>query len=283
MQYLAQHIKWCSLAVMLSMIGSHTAWAQQSAPKPVHKLYKVYDTFNDRLIDPSKWISNYPEPCGIGSALECVREIEDGHLHLRVRNYGSMDNNGPGRGAALGLLLTSPSGVMDLAMEVMVRKVRAEGCPITGANPRGNVGLVGRWFNFPRAESGGQPTEADDVFANLFLETSSDPDVLAVVGHLSRQGGPFFDFPVGEVRVGEWVILGLVWDRPNSRFIARLIRPGHHKAVVEQYMSYDGVDDSIPAVTPLRGLFMPAYVPNCSGTRTFMEMDSLFDNFTVGQ
>lgn len=96
-----------------------------------------------------------------------------------------------------GVLLTAPSGVMDLATEVVVRKANAQGCPNTGAGPFGQAGLFASWFNL------GQGTPGDDVFAHLFLETSSDPGVLAVVGHMGIAfgGGSSGDFHVGEVRV----------------------------------------------------------------------------------
>lgn len=271
MQYLAQQIKWCSLAVMLSMTFSYATWAQQSAPQPAHKLHGVYDTFNGKSIDPSKWISNFPQPCGTGSALECVREIEDGRLHIRVRNYGADTADQSNNPAHLGLLLTAPSGVMDIATGVVVRKASAQGCPDTDAGPRGQIGLVGAWFN--RGQAG---AAADDVFANIYLETSSEPGVLAVVGHVG-----FDSFPVGEVRVGERVILELVWEQPNHRFIARLIRLDHNTVAVES-MPYED-PDGMPPVAQVKGLFLFTYAPNCSGTRPFIDVDTLFDNVTVGR
>jgi len=276
MQYLAQQIKWCSLAVMLSMTFPYATWAQQLAPKPAHKLYKVYDAFDGKLIDPSKWRSNDPRPCGSGSALECVREIEGGRLHMRVRNYGATDTDDGVQNANLGVLLTAPLGVVDLATEVVVREASAQGCPNNGESPRAQVGLFGSWFNL------GQGTFADDFIAHLFIETSSDPDVLAVVGHIGIPFGPMLDFQVGEVRVGQRVILQLAWDQPNHRFIARLIGPGH-KPVAEQYMPYSVPDDTMPPAARAKGPFLFTYVPNCNGSRPFIEMDTLFDNVTVGQ
>jgi hypothetical protein len=258
---------------MLSMTFSYATWAQQSAPQSAHKLYKMYDTFDGKLIDPSKWRSNDPRPCGSGSALECVREIEGGRLHMRVRNYGATNTDDGTQNANLGVLLTAPLGVMELATEVVVRTASAQGCPNTGAGPRGQAGLLGVWFH---AEEG-------DMNAHVFLETSSDPGVLAVVGHVGVANGPSFgDFPFGEVRVGERVILEMVWDQPHHRFIARLIGHGH-STVAEQYMPYSVPDDTMPPVAQAKGPFLFTYVPNCNGSRPFIEMDTLFDNVSVGQ
>src|SRR5215831_11035649 len=90
MQQLTMQTLWCAFLAMLIATFSCGAWAQQAPKQPPVKVYRLYDNFDQKLIDPAKWSSQYQ--CDPGS-LECVREIVDGHLHLRVRAYGAVDTN----------------------------------------------------------------------------------------------------------------------------------------------------------------------------------------------
>jgi len=44
---------------------------------------RLYDSFDGRIINPSKWI---PLQDCVGTVMECVREVKDDHLRLRVRD-----------------------------------------------------------------------------------------------------------------------------------------------------------------------------------------------------
>lgn len=276
MQHLIrQAANWAFLTLLFATF-SYGAWAQQAPKQPPVKVYRLYDNFDQKLIDPAKWSSQYQ--CDPGS-LECVREIVDGHLHLRVRAYGAVDTNVGRQFGVSELFLSAGSSASDIVTEVFIRGTDAQGCITNaGEGAHGQALMFGAFFN------GGGGTPADDVQAYLQLDRYSTdmPGVILVGGFWSCQGQYFGNVQVGQVNVGERAIIELVWDRPNHRFIVRLIRPTMNNAITEQSMPYS-VPDSTPAAAPFKALSARAFSPNCAGTRTFADMDILFDNVTVAQ
>jgi hypothetical protein len=242
-------------------------WAQDFAS---YAGLRPYDTFSGAFLDPSKWTALWQ--CG-SAVLECVREIQDRQLHLRVRAYGDGNVDGGFQyGQAEQYIASAP--VTNFAAQVTVRRTTADGCP-TGAGGDGlaQAELRGAFFN------GGDGTPFDDVVAYLELDhaSSDPPGVLRVGGFLSSRyqtwpGGVF----LGRVNVGERVFLNLAWDQPNHRFITRLFRPASN-TFVEQYMPYT-VSDAMPAAAPQRALAARAQPVNCLGQLTATDMDVLFDN-----
>src|SRR5262245_60896288 len=62
---------------------------------------KLYDNFDQKLINQSKWAYAYCYSSN-GLEMECVREVEDGHLHLAHRHFGiKTDDGGQQDGSAL--------------------------------------------------------------------------------------------------------------------------------------------------------------------------------------
>jgi len=272
MQRLTRTIALC-VAAAFSMTLSERLWAQQVAPK-IHTL-TVYDSFDQKLINPAKWSSDWQ--CG-PAATECVSEIVNGKLHLRLRAYGGTGTNIGAQFGSAQLYLKAASLATVVAAGVMVRSTSAADCPTNpNAGSHGQALLDGVFFN----DGGGTP--AGDVHAFLQLDryASEATGVVPVGGFLQYQGNFFGNVDVGVVNVGERAIVQLTWDRPNHRFILRLIRPTQN-TISEQYMPYT-MPDSAPAVTPFRRLGVFGFPPNCVGTQTFAEMDILVDNVTVGQ
>jgi hypothetical protein len=66
------------LVLFTSLVSA--AWAQQTTGKESAKHGKpvYYDTFDQKWLDPAKWMGN----ASCGGTLECVREIQNGHLRL---------------------------------------------------------------------------------------------------------------------------------------------------------------------------------------------------------
>jgi hypothetical protein len=232
---------------------------------------RPYDSFSGAFIDPSKWVAQWQ--CGT-TVLECVREIQNRQLHLRVRGYGDPNTSGGVQYGVSELYLKSGAAVTNLAAQVIVLRATADGCPTSaGADGPGSAILWGAFFN------GGDGTSFDDVVAFLEVDHGAldQPGVLRVNGFLSSRyqtwpGGVF----LGSVNVGERVFVNLTWDQPNHRFITRLLKPASN-TFVEQYMPYT-VPDSLPAAAPSRALTARAMPVNCLGRRTSTEMEVLFDN-----
>lgn len=231
---------------------------------------RPYDNFSGAFIDPSKWVGQWQ--CGT-TVLECVREIQDRQMHLRVRGYGDTNANG-GRQFGVSEVYLKSSLVTDVTTQVTVRRATADGCAAApGEEGLAYAVLWGAFFN------GGDGTSFDDVQAILQLGhgQGDPPGVLRVGGFLSSRyqtwpGGVF----LGRVNVGERVSLNLAWDQPNHRFITRLFKPASN-TLVEQYLPYD-VSDSMPAAVPYRSLSARVQPVNCLGQRTSTEMEVLFDN-----
>jgi hypothetical protein len=120
-----------------------------------------YDTFQNNFIDPSKWIAQWQ--CG-GTVMECVREIQDDQLRLRVRGYGGTDSNVGTQFGSSGLTLTK-SSVTQISADLTVRKSSAQGCSTNpgfgGGGGHAQGLLYGTFFN------GGGGTPDDDVTAFL--------------------------------------------------------------------------------------------------------------------
>src|SRR5258706_14241643 len=178
---------------MLSLLTVSTlafvvpALAQQSNPG-----LRLYDSFNNRFLDPSKWLAQWQ--CG-GTVMECVREIQDEHLRLRVRAYGATDSNVGTQFGSSGLTLASNS-VTDIATDLVVRRSTADACST-------NPGLVGHaqvlvWGSF---FNGGGNTPNDDVQAFLQLDrySSDSPGVVLAGGFLKYQGQFFGNVDLGTV------------------------------------------------------------------------------------
>jgi hypothetical protein len=242
------------------------AWAQQS---PQHSSLALYDNFDRQFVNPLKWFSQWQ--CGSPTVMECERDIQDGRLKLRVRDYG---NNSQNQGTQFGvseLYLTS-TAVTDISADVIVQATTAQACPANTDGAHGQALLFGHFFN------GGGGAWADDVQAFLqFDRYSSDQAGVALVGGFLSYQGQFFDnVDLGAVNVGERVTVELKWDQPNHRFVVRLFRPPTG-TITEQYMPYT-VADNTPAFFPYKALSARAFSPNCVSGRTFADMSVSFDN-----
>lgn len=233
----------------------------------------VYDNFSGPFINPSKW---YPQwQCG-GTVMECVREIRDERLRLRVRAYGSPDTNDGTQFGGSGLTLASNSAT-DIAADLTVSRSTAQACstnPGFGGGGHAQVLIFGSFFN------GGAGTSDDDVQAYVQLDhyATLQTGKVDVGGFVFHQG--FFDnVDLGLVNVGERVRVELVWDQPNHRFIARLFRP-LVGTTTEQFMPYTISDTKAPA-SPFRNINAFVYPANCIGSRNSAELEVLFNDVLI--
>jgi hypothetical protein len=235
---------------------------------------KLYDNFDGRIINPSKWI---PLQDCVGPVMECVREVEDDHLRLRVRDYGATDTNDGSQQGITPLGLAADS-VTDIAADLTVTYSAAQACSTNsgfGGGGHAQVLLWGRFFN------GGLGTFDDDLQAFLQIEhyATTPAGKLDVAGQLLHQGQFFSGVDFGLVNVGERVRVELVWDQPNHQFIVRLSRP-RYGTTVEQFMPYT-ISDTTPPAFSNRVLSAAAYGANCVGSRKSAEVEVLIDDVLV--
>jgi len=256
-------------AVCLSLVISPSFTASGQQLQPVSGL-KLYDSFDQRLINPAKWYTQWQ--CGSPSVMECERDIQDGHLHLRVRAYGSNSTSDGSQFGTSGIYLSSASA-SEIAAQLVVAETAASGCPaMTGPGTHGQAIMAGSFFN------GGGGTADDDVQAFLqFDRYSTDaPGVVLVGGFLKYQGQFFGNVTIGTVNVGERAFVDLKWDKANHRFVERLLKASSG-SWAEQDLPYS-IPDSVPAFAPYKQLSANAFADNCTGTRTFADMGIDIDN-----
>ncbi len=231
---------------------------------------KLYDSFDQRLINPAKWYAQFQ--CGSPAVMECEREIQDGQLHLRVRAYGSTTTNDGSQFGTTSIFLTS-SSVTDIAAQAVIQETNAQGCPtMAGAGTHGQALLTGSFFN------GGGGTADDDVQAFLqFDRYSTDaPGVVLVGGFLKYQGQFFGNVTLGSVKVGDHVFVELKWEKTNHRFVERLYKSSTN-TWSEQALPYT-IPDSVPAIAPYKQLSANVFADNCVGTQTSADMGINFNS-----
>ena len=265
MKHLAQVIKLHSLTLMFMVALTPTSWTHVSQHTSALHLF---DYFNQTFIDPAKWSS--PWQCG-SPVTECDRDLQQNQLHLRVRAYGANNSDNGTQFGSSGLNLTSAT-VTDIATQVLIRNSSPQDCATNTAVAHSQVLLFGAFFN------GGGGTPVDDVQAFLQLDhgATEAPGTAGVGGFLEYQNQFFDNVDLGPVNVGERVTVELRWDRPNHRFVVRLFRPTYGTKV-EQFMPY-AISDTSPAASPFKNLSANVFPANCTGTRTFTDLDVMFDN-----
>jgi len=203
--------------------------------------------------------------------MECEREIQDGHLHLRVRAYGATNINTGNQFGTSSLALTSAFAT-DVAAQVVIQETTAQGCVTTaGAGTHGQALVSGAFFN------GGGGTPDDDVQAFLqFDRYSTDvPGVVSVGGFLKYQGQFFDNVQIGVLNVGEPVFAHLQWDKPNHRFVESLYNYSGN-TWLQRELPYT-ISDTSAAVSPFKQLSANVFVDNCTGTKTLADMGVNFD------
>jgi hypothetical protein len=251
-------------AMQLALAGRAAAQVNSSAKSGL----KLYDNFNSTYLDPARWYVQWG--CSGLTNLECVRQIQEGRLHLRARAYGLRTTN---IGAEYGnseLFLVN-SAATEIAAELRVLRAESAGCTTSpGDGTHGHALLFGNFFN------GGGGTTNDDVSAFLVFDRySTDPVNVVQVSAFLQYQGTFFDFvDLAAVNVGEKVTADLKWEKANHQFVAKLVRPGN--TAVQVTLPHT-MPDTMPAALPAKALGARSFPENCIGTETFADMEASFD------
>src|SRR5215469_8019370 len=104
-------ITWADASILVIVFSSMLAVAtnsvaQNNSPDAVAR---VYDNFNERWIDPARWLTGPPDCWGL--TLECVRQIRDGKLYLEARNIGWSGGNSDIQGAVSDLFFPAANRI----------------------------------------------------------------------------------------------------------------------------------------------------------------------------
>jgi hypothetical protein len=263
-------VTWC--LVLLTMALSKASVAQ----------LVLYDNFNSKHIDPTKWIGEPSSSSeGDGDRREVAVELVgtgNRRLHLLETAYAAtIDDNGAG-GSGFGLGFANPSKVTAVSFALAVNQNALVGCTNNAAF--GDAAFFGEYFN----PTGGQDGQTGDIVASIGISRfSTDSGTsLEVSGSVSQCADSkcnnqtillFQDF--GPVQFGSTNALSLKWDQPNHQFVFRV---NSNPPVALKYT----VPDGFPPGVADRSFFVFGSVPHCSSTpRPFASIDALFDDVYV--
>lgn len=250
---------------------SHMVYAQQPSAGLV-----LYDNFNQKFLDPTKW-STFGA-CFTFSFLECVREIQDGHLRLAVRNYGATNSNDGNQYGPSELHFINPAPIRTIAAQLVVRRTSGQSCPANlGVSSGAHALLQGSFFN------SGSGNPADDVQGLLiFNHLPTDTEGVLNVAAFMHWQGQFFGFvSLGTVNVGQKVIAKLAWDQPHAQFVASWT-DAETGRVVQAFLPYT-MPDTAPAAAPDKLMGVRTFAPNCVGTQMLVaDMEATFDHVMIG-
>lgn len=255
---------------------------------------KLYDNFEQALINPDKWVGNQFQTGG--SSLELVRKttLDEHHLRLLNRSFGE-SYNGFNTLNLFRLAFTHPDTITAIRSRVQVRNVESKGCPtdLNSTPTLATAQIFGFFFNTTGTVPG---NGTNDVIAGVSPQRRSDstdpPDVLEIfyfVSHCLDPNcvvSPYLGSGVlGTVKTGEWVRLLVQWDKDQHQFIFQ--RDSEPPRVVRYQEGGLSFSDAAAPGIQLKTIGADNFVANCAGDphgpRPVGMVDALFDNVFVNK
>jgi hypothetical protein len=235
----------------------------------------LYDDFNGRWIDPTKW----DDSTGSVRSREAVRELSPPYqgegnnrrLHIFQRAYSWTGNNDGVEWGGLGLQFTNPASINEVSFDVLVNRAAISGCPANPSTGTAYANFSGTFFNYLGA----------DVYAGISLirESNDAQAPLRVqAGYNSADWSISDSQTLGYVSLGQTAKLRVRWDQPNHQFIFQLNRDP------EVIMGYgSGILDTIPPSVQTKGLGIARGVPHCAPPSPLGSamINAYFDNVYV--
>ena len=176
---------------------------------------KLYDNFNGKWLDPTKWQAANPS-CW-GNILECVREIQDGKLRLALRSFGASNSDSGVQWSESEVYFVNPNALTSITADVNVR-FRGTACPTNDTGPRTHTQnqISGNFFNTGTGDS------TDDMSVILMIWVATvDPVTRVSVVWGNPWPAPFTVVPVENYPLGTELTATLTWDRANHQFMAK--------------------------------------------------------------
>jgi hypothetical protein len=242
----------------------------------------MYDDFNARFIDPSRW---YGQDFGFSETdrREQVREIQGNALRLASRLFSDPASGGPSRNGGSRVRFTQPADIRTIQADVRVMAVEAVGCPTGGApalarlaiqgfffrdaaatSTVGNAGMVSAALRVGRASNSAFPANQVSGVAQVFRCEDASCGITTTLGTAS----------LGRVQLQQKATARLEWAEAEGHFAFTL---GHHDAVVIPY----AVAVS-PAPEGSRIIDVSNSTPSCGpSARSLSYVEALVDNVQV--
>jgi len=268
-------LKWVIPVSVLVLLGS--ALAKAGASQLI-----LYDNFQSRKIDPSKWTGfQFFDPDVREAVRQLSGEEENRRLHLSVTAYSATTDDSGASGGGFGLAFPNPGAVTEVSFDLNVNGAVAVGC---NSNPSGQIvtdaELRGNFFNMESSPT----SQVGDVVAAIGISRvpTDVGGALTVAGFYNRCDDQFcgsqtnLDYRVlGSVQPGVVSTLRIKWDQPAHNFIFQL---NNQAEVVSHYT----VSDTTPAVFSYKAINVGRVVPHCTTTpRPFASIDASVSNVYV--
>ena len=232
---------------------------------------RYYDTFNERWLDPNKWLATYPNCWG---TLECVREIQNGKLRLAVRDFGTTNSDAGVQWSESPMFFVNPNIVTSITADVAPKSFSGLGCATNNTDlTHTQVMIGGSYFN----SGSGDPSDDVMAFLIIWIDTNN-PTYMNVLNWWGwrdqAQWSDMGTYPIGTVFTGKHA-----WDRTNHQFVASLTVKNTGQTVTTN-QSYT-MPDGAPAANPYKYLTTQAHSLNCTSAKTFAQAEATFDNVII--
>jgi hypothetical protein len=247
----------------------------------------LYDNFNSKQINPSKWVG---APTSLASdanrrevAVQLVGE-ENRRLRISETVYSaSTDDTGSG-GDGFGVSFASPERVTAVSFTLALNKDAVSSCTSYLSYGWAGAGFFGRYFNLNGAHDG----PLGDIAASVSVgRLSADPPgSLSVSAAIVRCNDetPSCDNQVtlssqtlGYAQLGSNNKLSVTWDRANHQFNFQL---NNDSPVPLAYV----VADTFPPGLQDKSFWVAGNVPHCTTKpRPSAAIDAVFDNGYVNR
>lgn len=255
------------LVILVSILLTALATAQSR--KPVY-----YDTFSKQWLDPAKWQTGLD--CG-PLTLECVREIQNGHLRLATREFGAPYSDSGEQYASPSLFFSNPDAIYSITADVNLRSFSGTQC---STNPAGwthtTVAVGGSYFN---TGSGDYADDIGDMVA-LIVDTQN-PKTIGVSNWMAG-GGLGVSTDMGSYPIGTTLSVTLAWDTVKHQFTSSVKVKDDPAVGMSVVVPYNVPDTKSPAWNQ-RWLGASVNSANCTSAQTFAQVEAFYDNVMINQ
>ena len=271
-----------ALTSLLSMLLASLGWAQVTVSKagsqqiPAHGGGMLYDDFNSKWLNPTKWQPMYTG-CW-NNVLECVREIRDGKLRLEVRNFGATNSDSDIQFSESEVYFVNPNAVTSITADVTAR-FSGIGCSTNDTDrTHTQVMFGGNFFNT------GSGNTSDDIGAWLIVWIDTvDPTTMSVSVYWGYPWpGTGTDVGFASYPVGTPLTAAIKWDKANHQFIGQTKILGEPGAGDQVQIPYTMPDTAAPA-SPLKSLQASQHTLNCTSAKTYGQVEATYDHVIINR
>jgi hypothetical protein len=251
----------------------------------------VYDDFQEKVLDPNKWVGRGVSDAGVAT-LEHGRLIKNDPLfglrwlEIFTRSYASVASD-TGRSTAYNrLLFADGSNIATIQATVLIRKIQATACGTNTLSTQPQARIGGMYFNTGVATPG---DATNDVRAFIIITRPSDStnssNVLDITGTVvvCNDADCTTNTPIGTVDIGTAIVnlpvkVRITWDAVNNRFV---FQKGKSPEVEILYTQTVGGAPGA-GLGGTKRVEVNHQIPNCtSAPRPMAFMDAYFDNIKI--